>query len=326
MAKAISLVENDADKSTKLLSALYPHLGKAHRIGITGPPGVGKSTLVDELAINLRKRNKTVGIIAIDPSSIFSGGAILGDRIRMQKIGIDAGVFIRSMATRGWIGGISRSTSDAADIIDASGKSYVIIETVGVGQSEIEIFKNVDTTILVLSPESGDAIQAMKAGIMEIADVIVMNKSDRPGADNLIDAIRNTCEMKWSPPSETSGGEISLNCRNKTSLSDGCKTAIPIFKTEAINSVGITEVLGFLEERWHHLKESGELSLKRKLIVKEKLKSLVFKEFEDFIGNDKKIRTLIDKSVDEILSGKTNVYKSVDVIMKQISGIPKKRS
>jgi LAO/AO transport system kinase len=325
LARAISLVENNDNKSTGLLSSLYPHLGKAHRIGITGPPGVGKSTLVDELAINLRKLNKTVGIIAIDPTSIFSGGAILGDRIRMQKIGIDDGVFIRSMATRGWIGGISRSTSDAADIIDASGKSYVIIETVGVGQSEIEIFKNVDTTILVLSPESGDAIQAMKAGIMEIADVIVMNKSDRSGADSLIDAIRNTCEMQWSPPNKASGGGISLSCRKTAVSSDVCRNTIPIFKTEAVNSVGITEVLDYLEKRWQHLKESGELSGKRKLIVREKLKSLVFKEVEDFIGSNKKVRALIDKSVDKILSGKTNIYKSVGVIIKEISGIPKRR-
>jgi len=175
VSRAISMVENEHQEADKLLSQLYCYVGKAKRIGITGPPGIGKSTLVNELVIAMRKQNKKVGVIAIDPSSIFSGGAILGDRIRMQQIGVDENVFIRSMATRGVHGGLNRTASEVADILDASGKDYIIFETVGVGQSEVEIFRTADVTVVVLSPESGDSIQAMKSGLMEIADIITGN-------------------------------------------------------------------------------------------------------------------------------------------------------
>jgi LAO/AO transport system kinase len=299
LARAISLIENDSNKESKLLSSLFPYLGKAHRIGITGPPGVGKSTLVDELTRAIRANHKKVGVIAIDPTSIFSGGAILGDRIRMHKIGLDAGVFIRSMATRGCAGGISRATSEVADLIDASGKDYVIIETVGVGQSEVEIFKNVDTTILVLSPESGDAIQAMKAGIMEIANLIVVNKSDRAGADALVDAIRNAQQIA------------------KESHSKIGKPAA-IFKTEAINSIGVKEVADYLDSRWTELKSSGELDAKRRVIMKERLKSLFINRVEDKIWQNKKVESLINTAIDKILTGKDNPYRAVDRIIKSV--------
>ena len=299
LARAISLIENDSNKESKLLCSLYPYLGKAHRIGITGPPGVGKSTLVDELTRAIRANHKKVGVIAIDPTSIFSGGAILGDRIRMHKVGLDAGVFIRSMATRGCAGGISRATSEVADLIDASGKDYVIIETVGVGQSEVEIFKNVDTTILVLSPESGDAIQAMKAGIMEIANLIVINKSDRAGADALLDAIRNA-------------QQIAKETRNKIN-----KPAA-IFKIEAINSIGVKEVVEYLDSRWAELKSSGELDAKRRLIMKERLKSLFINRIEEKIWQNKGVEPLINKSIDKILAGKDNPYHAVDRIIRSV--------
>lgn len=294
LARAISLIEDDSNKAVNLLSSLYPYIGKAHRIGITGPPGVGKSTLVDELTLSIRQRKKTVGIIAIDPTSIFSGGAILGDRIRMNKIGIDKGVYIRSMATRGWSGGISKTTSDAADVLDASGKSYVIVETVGVGQSEVEIFKNVDTTILVLSPESGDAIQAMKAGIMEVADIIIVNKSDRPGADTIIEAIKNTCEMR----------------------NPDCAPTVPILKTIATNSVGIDQVINELDKRWQNLKKTGQLEKKRRTIIESKLKSLLVNRIEEEIRQDKKIEKLINGSINKILKGKDSPYRAVESIIK----------
>lgn len=299
LAQTISLIENDSDEADKILSSLYPYLGKAHRIGITGPPGVGKSTIVNELARVIRERHKTIGIIAIDPTSIFSGGAILGDRIRMQKIGIDEGVFIRSMATRGCLGGLSRATSEVADLLDASGKAYVIIETVGVGQSEVEIFKNVDTTILVLSPESGDAIQVMKAGIMEIANVIIVNKSDRPGADVLLDAIRNAQQITKESQSPISH-------------------SVPIFKTEAINSIGITEVVDHLEKRWQHLNTSGELNRKRREVMKERLKSLILNRFEEKIWQSKKMEKVLNESIDKILSGKDSPYQTVERVIKSV--------
>lgn len=206
VARMISAVENEPEKAQKELEAICRRTGKAYRLGVTGPPGSGKSTLVDALTLKMRAQGLTVGIIAIDPTSPFTGGALLGDRIRMQHIGLDPGVFIRSMATRGSLGGLCAAASDAADILDAFGKDVVITETVGVGQSEVEIVSVADTTVLVLSPEAGDAVQTMKAGLMEIADIFAINKCDREGAGRLALAVRSMLEMKrfdegaWHPP------------------------------------------------------------------------------------------------------------------------------
>ncbi len=183
VARAISSVENSSRDASDLMRSIYPHTGRAFVIGITGPPGAGKSSLVNELISAFLEEGKKIGIIAIDPTSSFSGGALLGDRIRMQKHGTNASVFIRSMATRGELGGLSRATSDAVDILDASGRDVIIVETVGVGQDEIEIVNTAHTSVLVLTPETGDEIQAIKAGVMEIADIFVINKADLQGAD-----------------------------------------------------------------------------------------------------------------------------------------------
>ena len=185
LARIISIVENQRPGFLALLAALHGRLGRAHRIGVTGPPGAGKSTLVAALVRHLRARGETVGVIAVDPTSPFTGGALLGDRIRMNDVGMDEGVFIRSMATRGSLGGIALATKEVADVMDAFGFDRVIVETVGVGQSELDIARAADSTLVVLVPESGDGIQAMKAGLMEAADLFAINKSDRPGADRL---------------------------------------------------------------------------------------------------------------------------------------------
>ena len=205
MARAISTVENRAPGWSELLKALFPHTGKARVIGLTGPPGAGKSTLVDQLAKHYRKENQTVGIIAVDPTSPYTGGAILGDRIRMQDHFSDPGIFIRSMATRGSLGGLARATADAATVIDASGRDIVMIETVGVGQDEVEIVRLADVTIVILVPGMGDDVQTIKAGIMEIADIFVINKSDREGAERVEREIRamqslSTRHDRWTPP------------------------------------------------------------------------------------------------------------------------------
>jgi len=205
LARLISYVENGEDDIIKLMDKIYHRTGKAYRIGITGPPGAGKSTLVDQIAKLFRKENKTVGIIAIDPTSPFTGGALLGDRVRMSDLSIDAGVFIRSMATRGSLGGLAQRAQEVADLLDAFGMEIIIFETVGVGQSELDIIEAADTTVVVLVPESGDSIQAMKAGLMEIADIFVINKADRQGADRVKTEIEYVLKYKyqkdgWSLP------------------------------------------------------------------------------------------------------------------------------
>jgi LAO/AO transport system kinase len=206
IARAISVVEDDEPGAAALVRELFPATGGAYLVGITGPPGAGKSTLVDRLSLELRRRGETVGIIAVDPTSPYSGGAILGDRVRMQAQAGDEGVFIRSMATRGHLGGLSRATHEAAYVLDAAGKHWVVIETVGVGQDEVDIVRTADVAIVVLVPGTGDEVQALKAGIMEIADIFVVNKSDREGADRLVASIESMLALgdaepgAWRPP------------------------------------------------------------------------------------------------------------------------------
>jgi LAO/AO transport system kinase len=205
LARAISTVENRRADSSDLLKALFPHTGHARILGLTGPPGAGKSTLVDQLAKHYRKENQTVGIIAVDPTSPYTGGAILGDRIRMQDHYSDPGIFIRSMATRGSLGGLARATADVTTVLDASGRDLILIETVGVGQDEVDIVRLADITIVILVPGMGDDVQTIKAGIMEIADIFVINKSDREGAERVEREIRamQSLEMRkdgWTPP------------------------------------------------------------------------------------------------------------------------------
>lgn len=205
LARAISIVEDRAPESTELLKALFPRSGKAVLLGLTGSPGAGKSTLVDQIAREYRKQGKTIGIIAVDPTSPFSGGAILGDRIRMQSHYADAGIYIRSMATRGSLGGLASTTADVATVLDASGRDLVMIETVGVGQDEVDIVTLADVTVVVLVPGMGDDVQTIKAGIMEIADVFIINKSDREGAERVEREIRAmqslaTRKDNWTPP------------------------------------------------------------------------------------------------------------------------------
>jgi len=205
LARLISLIENEADGAITLLDKVYYRTGHGYRIGITGPPGAGKSTLVNQLTKIYRQENQSVGIIAVDPTSPFTGGALLGDRIRMGDLATDAGVFIRSMATRGSLGGLAQRAQEAADLLDAFGFDIIIFETVGVGQSELDIVEAADSTVVVLVPESGDSIQAMKAGLMEIADVFAVNKSDREGADRVVMELNYVLDLgrhkrAWNPP------------------------------------------------------------------------------------------------------------------------------
>ncbi|MFN3476746.1 MAG: methylmalonyl Co-A mutase-associated GTPase MeaB [Candidatus Methylomirabilales bacterium] len=225
-ARLMSMIENRAPEAISALKELYPHTGRAYVIGITGPPGSGKSTLVDQLTEAIRKRGKTVGIVAIDPTSPFTGGAILGDRIRMQRHSTDPGVFIRSMATRGHLGGLAPATNDVVDVLDAFGKEFILIETVGVGQAEVEVVKAAHTSVIVTVPGLGDEVQVFKAGILEIGDLFVVNKADREGADRTAKELE--VMLSFAPPKE------------------GWK--LKVYKTVATTGQGVPELLqGILE-------------------------------------------------------------------------------
>ena len=242
LARMISLVENRHQELPRILDYIYPKIGNAYRVGITGPPGSGKSTIVNEVVSRYRKSDLTVGVIAVDPTSPFSGGALLGDRVRMSGIGLDEGVFIRSLATRGSMGGLSRAAGDVADVLDAFGMNLIIFETVGVGQSELEIVQYADTTVVVLVPESGDGIQAMKAGLMEIADFYVLNKADHPGADRSMMEIEAVLELK----------------------SDDRSWKPDIVKAIAVDGTGIDDIITRTADHRSYLEQSGELAAQRR--------------------------------------------------------------
>lgn len=284
LARAISLVENGRPGFEALLHEVHSDLGRAHRVGLTGPPGAGKSTLTSKLALEYRRRESRVGIVAVDPSSPYTGGALLGDRIRMNNLATDPGVFIRSMATRGSLGGLATSSKEVADLLDAFGFDRVLTETVGVGQSELEIAETADTTVVVLVPESGDSIQAMKAGLMEIADVFVINKSDRPGADRLAQEVEVMLHMRLgeSAPAEAGHHGVSLKSvgraareRSREAARERGAWAIPVLKTVAQHGEGVEELVDTLERHRVYLEESGELSLRRQRRLADRVRGVV---------------------------------------------------
>ncbi|MBN1953435.1 MAG: methylmalonyl Co-A mutase-associated GTPase MeaB [Anaerolineae bacterium] len=240
LARLISRVENRQNAAHAVLSALYPHTGRAHVVGVTGPPGTGKSTLVNEMAKALRARKRTVGVVAVDPTSPFSGGALLGDRVRMRDLAGDPGVFIRSMATRGSLGGLAKTTSDVVKVLDAAGFEIVLVETVGVGQAEVDVARTAHTTIVIEAPGLGDEVQAMKAGLMEIADILVVNKADRPGAANTARALEITLELGRSHRKEERLWEP------------------PILKTVALTGMGVDKVLDAVADHYGYLQQSDQ--------------------------------------------------------------------
>ena len=287
LARAITLVENQRAGFDALLHELHGSLGRAQRVGLTGPPGAGKSTLTSELAQRYRAREEQVGIVAVDPTSPFTGGALLGDRIRMNAIATDPGIFIRSMATRGSLGGLATTTKEVADVLDAFGFERLLLETVGVGQSELEIAGTADTTVVVLVPEAGDSIQAMKAGLMEIADVFVINKADRPGADRLAQEIELMLHMRLGAAGPVAGGHhgVSLQAvgraareQRQDALQASGGWAIPVLRTVAQSGEGVEELQATLDRHWSYLQESGELSRRRQRRLAERVRNVVERE------------------------------------------------
>jgi len=263
ISRCISLIENDGAEAQAVMQALYPHTGQAHIVGVTGPPGTGKSTLVNELAKLYRTRGSTVGIIAVDPTSPFSGGAILGDRIRMRDVAGDPGIFIRSMATRGSLGGLARATADAIKVLDAAGYPIIFVETVGAGQAEVDIAKTAHTTIVVEAPGLGDDIQAIKAGIMEIADIFAVNKADREGVEHTVTALEMMLDMNHASRLARSGAEEKAIWRP------------PVCRTIAIRGEGVPELVEAIEAHRAYLRETGSLVERERARVEKEFRRLL---------------------------------------------------
>lgn len=294
LAKMLTLIENEVPDTKTLLDGIVGKVGHAYRIGLTGPPGAGKSTLVNAMAKSLASQNKKIGIIAVDPSSPFTGGAILGDRYRMSEIGVHPDIFIRSMATRGSTGGLVRTSSHVADVMDAAGMDYIIFETVGVGQSEIDIVEHADTTVVVLVPESGDGVQAMKAGLMEIADVFVINKSDRAQADLIKRELEAAIELRphdddtWLPK---------------------------VIKTIATTQEGIDGVVDQIELHLRYLGDAGRLEKRRKERIRKELIRLVDERVKDE-WHRRNFASAITDHVDKIYKQTESAVTAADAIFK----------
>jgi len=299
LARTISIVENDGADAGAVLDACFRRTGRAFRIGITGPPGAGKSTLVTRIAQEYRKRDEMVAVVAVDPTSPFTGGALLGDRVRMGELAGDDGVYIRSMATRGGLGGLAVHTAQVCDVLDAAGFARVLIETVGVGQSELEVAETADTTAVVLVPESGDAVQAMKAGLMEIGDLFVINKADREGAERAAFAIRSALELR-ATPSEWSA---------------------PVLLTTASRGEGVPELVERIEEHLEFLKERGGLERRRRRRLEQRLRDLVgdhlWREFNGRVDPGE-----WNRSVDQLVEHKVTPHQAA----RQLSAAARERA
>jgi len=296
IAQLITLAENNDPIATEAMKEIHPHTGKAHVIGITGVMGSGKSTLICELTRLYRKQGKTVGIVAVDPTSPFSGGALLGDRVRMNELTLDEGVFIRSMGTRGMLGGLTSAVYDVVEIFDASGKDIIFVETVGVGQAEVDIVKIADTTLVIVVPGLGDSIQTLKAGVMEIADIYVVNKADRDGVERTVAEVESL---------------VDISC----SLKDR-KT--PVLETVAKDNKGISGLTDEIKKHNEYLKKSNKFELQRKLRYETELVEIIRKRLMSFIFDEKQFKNKIETLLDKISKKQIDPYTAADEILGKI--------
>lgn len=330
LARAVSMVENQRDGFEQLLTTLHPRVGRARRIGVTGPPGAGKSTISTRLVTEYRAAGLRVGVIAVDPTSPFTGGALLGDRVRMESVALDPGVFIRSLATRGSLGGISSATRAVADVLDAFGFDRVIIETVGVGQSELDIARTADTTVVVLVPESGDSIQALKAGLMEIADLFVVNKADRPGAERVRNDIELMLGMRGGHTMEAAPGHHGLDLKTISNPGKAAREAArredadswtpPVVLTVAHRGDGTAELAVLLDRHHHYLEAGGGLRERRRRRLREQVMDVAEYRLRRRLWDDSAVLAFVDEVIPRIERGEVSPYGIADELL--IRGAP----
>ncbi|HEY7252874.1 MAG TPA: methylmalonyl Co-A mutase-associated GTPase MeaB [Methylomirabilota bacterium] len=301
LARLITRVENRSPEVPAIMQAIHERTGRAYVLGITGPPGAGKSTLVDRITSLLRAEQQPVGVIAVDPSSPFTGGAVLGDRIRMQTHTLDPDVFIRSMATRGSLGGLARATGDVIKVMDAFGFPWILIETVGVGQTELDIIRQADTTVVALVPESGDSVQAMKAGLMEVADVFVVNKADRDGAHALM------AELKFS---------VHLHYTGSAQARD-VDWEVPVLAAQAVNDVGMDTLLQQIRRHRTVLEQAGALEKRRQARRRADLEALLVEEYTAQVTALVQKDPALARTLDAVTGGRLDVYSAVAQILAQ---------
>ncbi|MEP6691105.1 MAG: methylmalonyl Co-A mutase-associated GTPase MeaB [Gemmatimonadaceae bacterium] len=330
LARAISIVENHRVGFETILAAMHVRLGRARRLGVTGPPGAGKSTLVTKLAAHYRGQGLTVGIVAVDPTSPFTGGALLGDRVRMESVALDPGIYIRSMATRGSLGGLAAATGEAADVLDGFGFDRVIIETVGVGQSELDVARAADTSLVVLVPESGDSIQTLKAGLMEIADVFVVNKADRPGADRLRHELELMLGLRMGHvfrniPAHHGVDVKTINnparaaraARAAAAAHDADTWTPPVLATMAEKGDGVPELAAALDRHFEYLERNGTLRERRRQRLRERVVEVVEYDVRRRLWRDQATTAWLDAQLPALESGAATPFTIADELLKR---------